>query len=539
MGDDRSTTIRSTTGHLRDWQQAALIFVGAFALRAVTALAGFAHTDEQPWLHRSENYARAMLSLDLTRATSRVSGTPTMPGISTVFVGGAARVIWGGMRDLGVASYPGEPFVGSRSGLVIAQLLMAAATSALLVLLWWVLSNWATRVVATTAVVILATEPTLVADATKLKTDSFLMLFGAVAAFALAAALRVPGTRELDRRRRHLLAIAAGVGVGGALATKLTALAFGPFLLGLVVYAGLRAWRTRAGMRDVVVVTALTSVVAVGLLAILWPAAWADPAGQLDVLLGTARLAGAGRHQYFLGELTSDPGPLFYALTVPMRMTPWLFLLVIPAVIVSLRGRALRAFAFVALAYAALPLLVMLVSKSKFVRYSYPLWPVFAVLGGLLVQWIADECRRRGPARRRAFEVTAVGAIAGLVVYAALVVPYGGVYANPMLGGGPVAQEVMLIGGDVQQEAGNFIQDREGASCDDRRIRTGNRSRLWFRCGDLVQSTDDLRRGDYIVLFGTEARRDPDDAEELGKHGRRVARIQERGVDIAEIFQVP
>jgi len=522
---------------LRAWQQGTLLFLLAFVLRAVTALAGYASGSESLWLGRSQHYAHHLLELDLPGITSTEHGRATMPGITTAVVGGLARLIWGGARDLGVTSYPGELFSHSRSGLILSQLLMSAATAGLVVLLWWVLTKWSTRVVAMTAALILATEPALVFDGTKLTTDTFVMLFGAIGAFALAAALDVPADRGLDRRQRRVLAIVAGIGIGGAVLSKLSALTLGPFFLGLVVYAGIRAWPRRQRVREVVTLTVLAVLVAIGLMVILWPAAWADPNGQLKVLERTARMGSDNHSIFFLGEVTSNPSPLFYVLTVPLRMTPWLFLLSIPAVIVSLRVRARRAFAFVALAYVAVPLLTILAAKAKFVRYSYPLWPALAVLVGLLVQQIATWCRDGGPRRWRAFETAAAGAIGGLVVYALLVVPYGGAYANPVLGGGSVAEQVMTMSSDLQSEAGYFIRDREGDRCAERRI-FANSFRKWFPCGAVVSSPDDLRRGDYIVLAGGSADRDPEAAAALRERGRRVATIEIRGVDIAEIIQV-
>jgi 4-amino-4-deoxy-L-arabinose transferase-like glycosyltransferase len=344
-----------------------LLWVVAFVPRALTAVHGFPHPDEVRWLQRSGHYAHAILTLDLTKATSSessVHGHPTMPGITTTLVGGIDRVIWGGLRDLGVASFPGDGFRSSHSALVLAQLLMALATSGLLVLLWWVLCCWSTRVVATTAVLILATEPVLVADNTKLTTDSFLVLFGAIGAFALAAAFEVPrhAERRFGRRRRTVLAIVAGIGIGGALASKTTALAFVPFFLGLTVYALWRGRRTRAASRDVVQVATVAVLVGVGLLAAIWPAVWADPSGKLELVRGTERLARTVHSQFFLGELTGDPGPLYYFVVVPLRMTPWFALLGIAGVVVGLRVRALRGYGIVALAYAALPFLTIVLA---------------------------------------------------------------------------------------------------------------------------------------------------------------------------------
>ncbi len=181
------------------WVPGGLLFLLAFVLRAVTALAGHASGSESLWLGRSQHYAHHLLELDLPGITSTEHGRATMPGITTVVVGGIARVIWGGARDLGVISHPGELVSQSRSALVLSELLMSAATAGLIVLLWWVLTKWSTRTVAMTAALILATEPALVFDGTKLTTDTFVMLFGAIGAFALAAALDVPADRGLDR----------------------------------------------------------------------------------------------------------------------------------------------------------------------------------------------------------------------------------------------------------------------------------------------------------------------------------------------------
>jgi hypothetical protein len=536
MSDSRPPLV-SRRARLQTWQQGALLWLVAFVVRAVTALAGYQSGSERLWLGRSQHYARHFLQLDLDGATSTVRGRATMPGISTVVVGGVARVLWGGARDLGVASFPGELFSESRSGLVLSQLLMSAATAGLVVLLWWVLTKWSTRVIALTAALILATEPALVFDGTKLTTDSFVTLFGVIGAFALAAALDVPAGRSLDRHQRRVLAIVAGFGIGGALLSKVSALTLGPFFLGLVVYAAVLAWPKRERLREVVALTALAVVVAIGLMVVLWPAAWADPSGQLKVLERSARMGSDDHLIFFLGEISNNPSRLFYVLTVPLRMTPWLFLLSIPGLIVGLRVRALRGFALVALAYSAVPLITILAAKAKFVRYSYPLWPVLAVLAGLFVQYLATWCRAGGPRRWRAFEVTAAGAIGGLIVYALLVVPYGGVYANPALGGGPVAEQVMTMSNDLQAESGYVIRDREGDGCAARRI-WANTFRKWFVCGEVVETLDQLRSGDYIVVSGTSQVERPEAVESLRARGRQVATVEARGVEIADIIQV-
>jgi 4-amino-4-deoxy-L-arabinose transferase-like glycosyltransferase len=522
---------------LAPWVQGTLLFALAFVLRAATALAGFPSGSEQLWLGRSQHYVRHLLLFDLPTITSTEHGRATMPGITTSIVGGLARLGWGGARDLGVVSFPGELFSQSRSGLIASQLLVSAAIAGLVVLLWWVLRRWSTPVVAVTAAVLVATEPALVFDGTKLTTDPFVTLFGVIGAFALAAALDVPAGRGLDGRARRVLAIVAGIGIGGALLSKVFALAFGPFFAGLVVYAVVREWPRRERVREALLLTALAVVVALVLIAILWPALWADPHGQLKVVERSARM-GSDKHQiFFLGEVSTNPSPFFYALTVPLRMTPWLFVLSVAGVVAGLRTRALRGFAVVTFAYVAVPIVAILVAQAKFVRYSYPLWPSFAVLAGLAVQWLATWSRARGAREGRAAELVAVGAIAGIVTYALLVVPYGGAYANPLLGGGPVAQEVMAMSNELQAEAGYYIRDREGDRCGERRILT-NSFRKWFPCGEVVTSPSKLRPGDYVVLTGTSTRLGAEAHAVPGKKVRHVATIEVRGVDIADVSQV-
>jgi 4-amino-4-deoxy-L-arabinose transferase-like glycosyltransferase len=322
------------------------------------------------------------------------------------------------------------------------------------------------------------------------------------------------------------------------LLSKLTALTFGPFLLGLVVFAALRSARGRTGWRTFFEVVVITGIATIALVVVLWPASWADPSGQFEVLRGTAGLASSPHQQFFLGEATSTPGPLFYFIVVPLRMTPWLSLLAAAGTVVALCVRTLRPYAVVCLAFAVVPWIVITFASKQFERYSLPVWPVAAVLVGLLVQWGATRSERAGARQARRFELVVVGISAAIIVYTMLVVPYGAAYANPLLGGELVAQEVILVGSDPGA-AGEFIREREGPNCNDRRIATRQGSRLWFPCGRLVPWSSDLQRGDYLVLFNGEARRLPErETEKLRKRGRVVARIERRGVGVAEVILV-
>ena len=264
------------------------------------------------------------------------------------------------------------------------------------------------------------------------------------------------------------------------------------------------ARRSNESVRDVLTVAGIVGVVAIGLMALLWPAAWTDPSGQLEVLRGTAALPGQGQSQFFLGEMTAVRARSSTSLVVPLRMTPWFFLLSIPALVVSLRVRVLRRIRACGarLRRGACDRRFSSRTRSSSDTRSSS-GRCSRCLVGLLVQHVAVRCQAAGPGRVRTFEATAAGAVAGVFVYTLLVAPHGSAYTNPALGGASVAEQVMLldIGGPNATEAGLFIRDREGAHCNERRIWAMPRPRLWFPCGDRDRTTDKLDRGDYVVLF--------------------------------------
>jgi 4-amino-4-deoxy-L-arabinose transferase-like glycosyltransferase len=485
---------------------------------------------------RSEKYITALSSFDLTNATTSSEGRGTMPGVTTALVGGLARELWGALDRWGVID-PGVPFTSSRSGLVLAQLGMAAANAMLVVVLWWVLRHWLSSTVATAATVIIATEPFLVTHGARLTTDAFVTLFGAIGAFGLAAALGVPNEPRGSPRSRRLLAVVAGLGLGGAFASKLSAVTLGPFLIAVLAVAYVRA-RGTGRLRELVRTTAIAAVAACAFVIVIWPALWADPGGQLAVLRGSSTQVGVERAQFFAGEITTSPGPLFHLAVVLFRTTPWLLLFGVAGAVTTLVDRQARLLGFVLLGFCVVPLVTITVATLKYDRYVLPIWPALAVLAGLFVEralsWWA---MRRSDALASAL---AAGGVAFVIVSALLVVPDAAVYTNPVAGGAAVAEDVVLVGGASSADVGELIRDREGAVCSSRRVYALSfRRRLRFPCGDLVGDPARLRPGDYIVLDAPSIKRMPrarvDEYRELGDP---VARIERRGVHLADVIQV-
>ena len=192
-----------------------------------------------------------------------------------------------------------------------------------------------------------------------------------------------------------------------------------------------------------------------------------------------------------------------------------------------------------AIASCAVPFLVITFASLKYDRYSLPLWPVGAVLAALVVEVGALELARRWRGMRTVIGPTILAGVGLIVLASVLVGRDANVYANPAVGGSTTAQDVLLIGGPEASRAGELIDQRQGGHCDHLRVFTPMpRGPMQFPCGRLVESTSDLRRGDYVVLDQVSIERKLVDPAPYRSLGVVVAHIQRRGIDLADVIQV-
>ena len=190
--------------------------------------------------------------------------------------------------------------------------------------------------------------------------------------------------------------------------------------------------------------------------------------------------------------------------------------------------------------YCVVPFLVITFASLKYDRYTLPLWPAGAVLAALVVDVIAHAIAARVPAARR-FLAPAIGVLlVGITLASLSVVPDAGVYANPLLGGGPAAEDAIIIGGAAASRVGELIQDREGDRCDQRRIfATRFGGHLRFPCGTRRRGPGQApsrrlpRRGPASPSRAAAAR-SPTTCRAAGC----VAHVRKRGVDLADVIQV-
>jgi hypothetical protein len=515
-----------------------LTAVLAFVPRALTA-GNFQTADEPLWMQRSLDFGDALLRLDPAAASSTTERLATMPGVTTMWLGTVARFGWWVGGGLGVVP-PDEPFVLSPTAIHLAQLAVGLTTSVLIGLLVLLAWRWAGAVVAVTAGVLLATEPFVVAHGAVLHTDELAALFGTTGALALLSALRLPRPAGDGPQR---LAALAGMLLGAAFLTKLSALVLAPGLAVLAAAVGVRdaaragppARSALAALRPVAGVLATAAAAALVTVVVAWPAIWADTAHQLRLLRDSAGLAGTGHMTFFLGEITSTPGPLFYLVATPLRMTPWFLvgsLLLAPLAL----HRTWRAHAL-AVAVVALPAVVALSTAAKqFDRYVLVVLPLLALAVGMGLDVVVGYARRRlrGPAFLRPAGWVAAAALGA---HSAWVAPWGLAYFNPLLGGASTGQRAVLVGwGEGLELAGARIAELEAPACDVVVAVLYYNIGSAFPCGTTTKTPADA---DYLVLYVNHRQRLPDcELERLRDLGRLVGVVGARGVDYAEIYDV-
>jgi hypothetical protein len=511
----------------------AALFLVAFLLRllAISAVSG----DEPLWLSRASHYIDAYTSLDLRHATSISTGGGTMPGITVVAVGGAAKIVWSVLNFLGFDT-GGHSFVTSPVALSLAHVFIALVNGLLVVALWWVIRAWSNSRVALVATTIVATEPFLALHGARFTTDSFVMMFGAIGTIGLAAALGIPKPIH-DLTRRRVTAIVAGAALACACMSKLSFLASVPFLIALVAIAIALRDRGLSG-RDIAGVLLMAGMTALAVTMILWPALWTDFGGQLAVMRNSADQVGIERQQFFFGAATAHPGPFFYPVVMAMLATPWLFLLGL-ATPIAVRARRTRPYAVLMLAYCVVPFLAITLASLKYDRYSLPLWPAGAVLAALVVDLATTELAWRLPRSRALVGIAVLLGVALVTVTALEIGNDAAVYANPLLGGGATAQDVILIGGPEASQAGQVIAARQHGDCKGLHVFTPMpRGPLEFPCGHVVTTTAELHAGDYIVLDEGSIRRKLVHPAPYRAMGDVVAHVRRRGIDLAYVIQV-
>jgi 4-amino-4-deoxy-L-arabinose transferase-like glycosyltransferase len=455
------------------------LFLLAFLLR-LAPLGRYVTPDEPAWVYRSIRFADALAARDWAAVPSTGH-----PGVTTMWLGAlsvslqrlispaesAAHLDW--IRRLAwLDPDNGEAFRRLAFFLPGGRIAVALTTTLGLAALYPLLTRIFDRRLALLAVGLLAFDPFLIGHSGLLHTDALLATFTLL---ALVTALN-----GLHEPRRAIWWALSGLFTGLALLTKTPAVVLVPVVLALRVAAlagkgqGARGKRQEAGGKQIVdrwslVIfhSSLFILVAAATCLALYPALWANPAATLETLFAfTGRhVEMAQRPVFFAGEMTYNPGPLFYLAVLLFRISPVALVGLVVGLIALRRLPADRRFVFLTLLVFSVGFgTLMSLGGKKHDRYLLPALPpltLAAILGlGTLVRFTKYPSAHL-PISQSLISNSPILLQAILALLFAL---HPLTYANPLAGGPWIARRVLdLDWGEAMGEAARWLNRQSNA----------------------------------------------------------------------------
>jgi hypothetical protein len=418
-----------------------VLFLLAFGARLI-GISLFVTPDEDNWMRRTGNFSQGLVTGELTRTYQ--SGHP---GVTTMWVARmgigpeAERLAGVTTQDNPVTRTPG--FMGL---LVRARLAMVLVNVLLLLGVVGLAARLLGLAPALIGGVIMALDPFLVAHGQVVHVDSLSAGFMTLAMLAAGVYWWAGGgTGYL---------VLCGLASGVAVLTKAPSLVLG-VLVPVVALAAPLVDRERWPWLRVIRTLALAGVLGVGIVLALWPTLWVAPVESVSRFIRFT-LDTSSEHRpgnYFLGQAVADPGPWYYPVAIMFRVSP-LALAGLVSLGVLLPPRSHVRQTYLLLICAVGFILFISLAGKKLDRYTLPVFPALDLMAGLglwtLWRWLVPYAQRVGIVERS--RQLAVGAAALVILTAAqatplaMVAPYPLAYYNPLVGGGPAAGRVLLVG---------------------------------------------------------------------------------------------
>jgi 4-amino-4-deoxy-L-arabinose transferase-like glycosyltransferase len=437
----------------------------------------YATADEGYWMQRSLRFGAALARGDLA-STFRAGH----PGVTVMWTGvlgiGPARLVpFLPERYIGLDNLERAPgYLAAFSAARQAIALIVAVLVATIVLLFWRLVGPGPALAGGALLVL---DPYVVGMTRLLHVDALLAPLMTVSVLA--------GLVYWRRSARWPYLAMSAVAGGLALLTKAPAGCV-PLFLGLVCLAGLLRGRPRAAPRTLLPLLLWGAGAAFAYI-LLFPALWVDPVPVIQSLVDFIFLVGLQPHDgnFFLGRpILDDPGPLYYVIAIPLRLSP-LAALGIALLTLPSREEA-RPVARWLLVYALSFIVLMTLASKKFDRYMLPVLMVLDLVAGVgfwrAAVLLSNRRKNAGGAMSCAHTGVAGNTASGKVgaqfiapfspaplplllatlvaaIQAALLVsvwPYPVAYYNPLAGGATRARQLVMVGwGEGLEQAAAFL----------------------------------------------------------------------------------
>jgi len=186
-------------------------------------------------------------------------------------------------------------------------------------------------------------------------------------------------------------------------------------------------------MQRVARVAALT-VLTTALYLLLYPPFWADPRAAVRALIAAATYhEGIGlRNVFFAGQLTADPGPLFYPAVLLFRLTPPVLIGLVLAVYDGIKKRRAAFSCWWFLLPTFVYLAAITLATKKFDRYALSAMVLLSAVAALA--WTRRCMRWKWLL------------LASLLLPWALIAPLPLYYADPLVGGPWLARQIIPLG---------------------------------------------------------------------------------------------
>lgn len=509
--------------------------VGLFIVAMSVRLMGvslFITPDEDNWMRRTGNFAQAMQRGEYLRTFQ--SGHPGVTTMWVAWIGAGADVA--NLAGITVQDRPVTREPGFLDFMIRARIAVVAVNAALLVgmvALTWRLVGIGPAVVGG---IILALDPFLVAHTQVVHVD------GLSAGFMTLTMLAAGVYWWAGGKPGYL--VLCGVTAGLAVLTKAPSLVLGllvPIVALTAPLARRGAW-TWPRLLGTLIVAGLLGV---AVIVALWPTFWVAP---VESVMRAVRftLDTSAEHRpgnYFLGQAVADPGPWYYPAAILFRISP-LALAGLVALGVLLPTTPLRKPTYLLLIFVFGFILFLSLAGKKLDRYTLPAFPSLDLLAGLglwtLWTWIRPLLERPGlsaTVRQMAGILALVAISVGHALPLAMVTPYPLAYYNPLLGGGPAAMRVLLVGwGEGLDQVAAYLNAQPNP--DGQLISVYFPLELNFQgmVAGTVTQFGDMRPVNYVVDYVNAAQRDQTPSEVAGLVPVREVWIN--GILYARVFHL-